>query len=135
MDKDPALAGSLFRVVSYFPQPPARRPYVIVTMGINTDGRREVLGMDVGPSKAETFWTEFLRRLRRRGLQAVKLVVSDAHEGIKAAIAKLLSGSWQRCRMHTMRNALAHAGRKYGYHQSLSLSGPKRSATIDRSQE
>jgi putative transposase len=76
-----------------------------------------------------------LRKLRRRGLRAVKLVVSDATKGIKAAVAKLLNGSWQRRRMDTMRNALAHAGRKYGYHQSLSLSGPKRSATIDRSQE
>jgi len=63
---------------------------VIVAVGVNTDGRREVLGMDIGPSEAETFWTEFLRKLRRRGLRGVKLVVSDAHEGIKAAVAKLM---------------------------------------------
>jgi putative transposase len=55
---------------------------VIVAVGVNADGRREVLGMDIGPSEAETFWTEFLRKLRRRGLRGVKLVVSDAHEGI-----------------------------------------------------
>ena len=54
---------------------------VIVAVGVNTDGRREVLGMDIGPSEAETFWTEFLRKLRRRGLRGVKLVISDAHEG------------------------------------------------------
>ncbi len=84
---------------------------VIVAVGVNGDGRREVLGMDIGPSEAETFWTEFLRKLRRRGLRGVKLVVSDAHEGIKAAVAKLMSASWQRCRVHTMRNALAHAGK------------------------
>lgn len=84
---------------------------VIVAVGVNTDGRREVLGMDIGPSEAETFWTEFLRKLRRRGLRGVKLVVSDAHEGIKAAVAKLMSATWQRCRVHTMRNALAHAGK------------------------
>ena len=84
---------------------------VIVAVGVNTDGRREVLGMDIGPSEAETFWTEFLRKLRRRGLRGVKLVVSDAHEGIKAAIAKLMNATWQRCRVHTMRNALAHAGK------------------------
>jgi putative transposase len=60
---------------------------VIVAVGVNTDGRREVLGMDIGSSEAETFWTEFLRKLRRRGLRAVKLVISDAHEGIKAAVA------------------------------------------------
>jgi len=84
---------------------------VIVAVGVNTDGRREVLGMDVGPSEAETFWTEFLRKLRRRGLRGVKLVISDAHEGIKAAVAKLMNATWQRCRVHTMRNALAHAGK------------------------
>ena len=84
---------------------------VIVAVGLNTDGRREVLGMDIGPSEAETFWTEFLRKLRRRGLRGVKLVISDAHEGIKAALAKLMNATWQRCRVHTMRNALAHAGK------------------------
>ena len=70
-----------------------------------------MLGMDVGPSEAETFWTAFLRKLARRGLRGVKLVISDAHEGLKAAIAKVLSATWQRCRVHFMRNALAHAGR------------------------
>ena len=84
---------------------------VIIAVGVNSDGRREVLGLDIGPSEAETFWTEFLRKLRRRGLRGVKLVVSDAHEGIKAAIAKLINATWQRCRVHTMRNALAHAGK------------------------
>ncbi len=84
---------------------------VIVAVGVNADGRREVLGMDIGPSEAETFWTDFLRKLRRRGLRGVKLVISDAHEGIKAAVAKILQATWQRCRVHFMRNALAHAGR------------------------
>ena len=84
---------------------------VIVAVGVNSDGRREVLGMDIGPSEAETFWTAFLRKLARRGLRGVKLVVSDAHEGIKAAVAKVLTATWQRCRVHFMRNVLAHAGR------------------------
>ena len=84
---------------------------VIVAVGVNSDGRREVLGMDIGPSEAETFWTAFLRKLARRGLRGVKLVVSDAHEGIKAAVAKVLNATWQRCRVHFMRNALAHAGK------------------------
>jgi transposase-like protein len=84
---------------------------VIVAVGVNTDGRREVLGMDIGPSEAEPFWTAFLRKLARRGLRGVKLVISDAHEGLKAAIAKILSATWQRCRVHFMRNALAHAGK------------------------
>ena len=84
---------------------------VIVAVGVNTDGRREVLGMTVGHSEAEPFWTEFLRTLTRRGLRGVKLVVSDAHEGLKAAITKTLGATWQRCRVHFMRNAMAYAGK------------------------
>jgi transposase-like protein len=84
---------------------------VIIAVGVNSDGRREVLGMDIGPSEAEPFWTAFLRKLTRRGLRGVKLVISDAHEGIKAAVSKLLCATWQRCRVHFMRNALAHAGK------------------------
>ena len=84
---------------------------VIIAVAVNSDGRREVLGMDIGPSEAETFWTEFLRKLARRGLRGVKLVISDAHEGLKAAVARVLHASWQRCRVHFMRNALAHAGK------------------------
>ena len=85
---------------------------VIVAVGVNGDGRREVLGLAIGTSEAETFWTDFLRKLARRGLRGVKLVVSDAHEGLKATIAKVLNSSWQRCRVHFMRNALAHAGKQ-----------------------
>src|SRR5579875_2737556 len=84
---------------------------VIIAVGVNSDGRREVLGLDIGPSEAETFWTAFLRKLARRGLRGVKLVISDAHEGIKAAVSKVLNTTWQRCRVHFMRNALAHAGK------------------------
>jgi hypothetical protein len=84
---------------------------VIVAAGVNTDGQREVLGLKVGASEAEPFWTEFLRSLNRRGLRGVKLVISDSHEGIKAAAAKVLKATWQRCRVHFMRNALAHAGK------------------------
>ena len=84
---------------------------VIVAVGVNADGRREGLGMDIGPSEAETFWTAFLRKLARRGLRGVKLVVSDAHEGIKAAVSRIFTATWQRCRVHFMRNTLAHAGR------------------------
>jgi putative transposase len=82
---------------------------VIIAVGVNTDGVREVLGMAVGPSEAEPFWTSFLRSLTRRGLRGVRLVISDAHEGLKAAVAKVLKATWQRCRVHFMRNALAHA--------------------------
>jgi transposase-like protein len=78
---------------------------VIIAVAANSDGRREVLGMTVGASEAETFWTDFLRSLARRGLRGVRLVISDAHEGLKAAAARVLNASWQRCRVHFMRNA------------------------------
>jgi transposase-like protein len=81
----------------------------IIAIGANTDGRREVLGMQVGASEAEPFWTDFLRTLTRRGLRGVKLVISDAHEGLKAAVRKVISATWQRCRVHFMRNLLVHA--------------------------
>ena len=84
---------------------------VTVAVGVNTDGRREVLGLAVGPSEAETFWTDFLRSLARRGLRGVKLVTSDAHEGIKASVSKIMNCTWQRCRVHFMRNVMAHAGK------------------------
>ena len=84
---------------------------VTIAVAVNTDGRREVLGMAIGVSEAETFWVDFLRKLKRRGLAGVKLVISDAHEGIKAAVARVFRATWQRCRVHFMRNALAHAGK------------------------
>ncbi|HEV2364062.1 MAG TPA: IS256 family transposase [Caulobacteraceae bacterium] len=87
---------------------------VIVAVGVNADGRREVLGMHIGASEHEAFWTEFLRALVRRGLKGVKLVISDAHEGIKTAVTKVMSTAWQRCRIHFMRNLLAHAGKSGG---------------------
>jgi putative transposase len=83
----------------------------IIAVAVNTEGRREVLGLATGPSEAEPFWTEFLRSLMRRGLRGVKLVVSDAHEGLKAAVAKVLNATWQRCRVHFLRNALAYANK------------------------
>lgn len=83
----------------------------IIAVAVNTEGRREVLGMATGPSEAEPFWTAFLRSLTRRGLRGVKLVISDAHEGLKAAVAKVLKASWQRCRVHFLRNALAYANK------------------------
>jgi len=85
---------------------------VIIAVGVNSAGRREVLGLAIGASEAETFWTDFLRKLTRRGLRGVKLVISDAHEGIKAAVSKVLNAGWQRCRVHFMRNVLAHAGKQ-----------------------
>jgi len=83
----------------------------IIAVAVNTDGRREIIGLGTGPSEAETFWTEFLRGLKARGLAGVKLVISDAHTGLKAAIGRVFEATWQRCRVHWMRNALAHVPR------------------------
>ncbi|CAB4964708.1 MAG: IS256 family transposase [Actinobacteria bacterium] len=81
---------------------------IVVAIGVTADGRREVLGMDVGDSEDGAFWTAFLRSLKARGLGGVQLVISDAHSGLKQAIAGVLIGtSWQRCRVHFMRNVLA----------------------------
>ncbi len=81
---------------------------VVVATGVAADGNREVLGLAVGDSEDEVFWTTFLRSLRDRGLGGVRLVISDAHSGLKAAIARVFQGaSWQRCKVHLMRNLLA----------------------------
>jgi putative transposase len=80
----------------------------IIAVGVNTDGRREVLGVATGPSEAETFWKSFLRSLADRGLRGVKLVVADDHKGLRAAAAKVFHATLQRCRVHWMRSALAH---------------------------
>lgn len=82
---------------------------VIIAVAVNSGGVHEILGVATGPSKAEPFWIEFLRGLTHRGLRGVKPVISDAHEGFKAFASKVLKTSWQRCRVHFIRNALAHA--------------------------
>jgi putative transposase len=79
----------------------------IIAVAVDAEGRREIVGLGLGPSEAEPFWSAFLKGLVRRGLKGVRLVVSDAHEGLKHAIAKVLGATWQRCRVHWMRNALA----------------------------
>ena len=80
----------------------------IIAVAVNAEGEREIVGLHIGPSEAEPFWSGFLKSLLRRGLRGVKLVISDAHEGLKAAIARVFGATWQRCRVHWMRNALAH---------------------------
>ena len=84
---------------------------VIIAVAVNTEGVREIVGVAVGASEAEPFWTKFLRDLTHRGLRGVKLVISDAHLGLKAAIAKVFTATWQSCRVHFMRNALAYANK------------------------
>ncbi len=88
---------------------------VVVAVGIAHDGRREVLGFEVGDTESQAFWTEFLRSLKARGLTGVKLAISDAHTGLIAAIQTVLQGaSWQRCRVHFLRNALAQVPKAAG---------------------
>jgi len=86
---------------------------VVVAIAVSDDGTRHILGFDIGMSENGAFWEEFLRSLVRRGLSGVKLVISDAHEGLKKAISTILPGtSWQRCRVHCMRNILCHVNHK-----------------------
>jgi transposase-like protein len=85
---------------------------VIIAVAVNEDGKREVLGIATGPSEAETFWTDFLRSLADRGLRGVKLVIADDHKGLRAAARRVFNATHQRCRVHWMRNALAHAPAK-----------------------
>src|ERR1044072_4729576 len=80
----------------------------IIAVAVDNEGKREIVGLHIGPSEAETFWATFLKSMLRRGLRGVKLVISDAHEGLKAAIRRVIGASWQRCRVHWMRNALAY---------------------------
>jgi putative transposase len=82
---------------------------VVIAYGVHETGRREILGIDVGAAETEAFWTDFLRSLIAGGLAGVQLVVSDAHAGLKAAIARLLRCPWQRCTVHFLRDCLGHA--------------------------
>src|SRR5881398_2955744 len=83
----------------------------IIAVAVNTEGKREIIGLHIGPSEAETFWSGFLKSLAKRGLKGVKLVISDAHEGLKAAIRRVFGATWQRCRVHWMRNALSYVAK------------------------
>jgi len=80
----------------------------IIAVAVDSEGKREIVGLHIGPSEAETFWSTFLKSLVRRGLRGTRLVISDAHEGLKAAIRRVMGATWQRCRVHWMRNALAY---------------------------
>lgn len=88
-----------------------RHKALVVAYGVHETGRREVVGIDVGEAETEAFWREFLRSLRARGLSGVQLCVSDAHEGLKAAIAKVLGCPWQRCTVHFLRDMLGHCAK------------------------
>jgi putative transposase len=88
-----------------------RHKALVIAYGVHETGRREVVGIDVGEAETEAFWRSFLRSLRARGLDGVQLVISDAHSGLVAAIAKVLGGRWQRCTVHFLRDMLGHVAR------------------------
>jgi len=88
-----------------------RSKALVVAQGVHETGHREIIGIDVGEAETEAFWREFLRGLRARGLAGVQLAVSDAHEGLKSAIAKVLGCPWQRCTVHFLRDMLGHSGK------------------------
>src|SRR4051794_19633313 len=88
------------------------RKCLVIAHGVHESGRREVIGLDCGECETEAFWRQFLRSLVKRGLAGVQLVVSDAHEGLKQAIAQVLGAPWQRCTVHFLREALGHARRE-----------------------
>ena len=85
---------------------------VVIATGVNLQGRREVLGLDVLPAESEESWAQFLKSLKERGLTGVRLVVSDAHSGLKAAVRKVLKAEWQRCKVHFYRNVLVHVPKR-----------------------
>src|SRR5205085_10750253 len=83
----------------------------IIAVAVSTEGRREIVGLGLGRSEAEPFWSAFLKGLVKRGLKGVRLVISDAHEGLRLAITRVLGATWQRCRVHTIRTQSAILGR------------------------
>lgn len=85
---------------------------VVIAKGVNLQGRREVLGFDLIPAESEEGWTAFFKNLKERGLHGVKLVISDAHAGLKAAVRKVLKAEWQRCKVHFYRNVLVHVPKR-----------------------
>ena len=91
---------------AYFKQREGGR--IVSVVAVDGEGKREIVGLHIGPSDAETFWSTVLRSLAKRGLRGTKLVISDAHDGLKAAIRRVMGATWQRCRVHWMRNALAY---------------------------
>src|SRR5438045_1990883 len=83
----------------------------IIAVAVSTEGRREIVGLGIGPSEAEPFWSGFIKGLTKRGLRGLKLVISDGHDVLRLAITPVLGATWQRCRLHWIRNALAHVPR------------------------
>ena len=107
----------------------------MIAYGVHHSGRREVIGVDVGEAETEAFWREFLRGLRARGLQGVRLCVSDAHDGLRQAIAKVLGCPWQRCSVHFLRDMLGHVAKAQQPMIAAAIRGVFQAASLDEARQ
>ncbi len=112
-----------------------RQKCLVIAYGVHESGRREIIGIDVGEAETESFWREFLRGLRARGLQGVRLCVSDAHEGLKNAIAQVLGCPWQRCSVHFLRDMLGHVSKVQEPMVSAAIRGIFRASGFDEGRD
>jgi putative transposase len=108
---------------------------LVVAYGVDASGQREVIGLDVGAAETEAFWREFLRGLRARGLQGVRLCVSDAHDGLRQAIAKVLGCPWQRCSVHFLRDMLGHVNKAQQPMIAAAIRGIFQAANLDEAHQ
>jgi putative transposase len=112
-----------------------RHKALVIAYGVHQSGRREVIGVDVGEAETEAFWREFLRSLRARGLDGVRLCISDAHQGLKNAIAQVLGCPWQRCTVHFLRDVLGHLTRAQQPLVSGAIRGIFTATTADQARD
>jgi putative transposase len=112
-----------------------RHKALVIAYGVHQSGRREVIGLDVGAAETEAFWREFLRGLRARGLQGVRLCVSDAHDGLRQAIAKVLGCPWQRCSVHFLRDMLGHVNKAQQPMIAAAIRGIFQAANLDEAHQ
>jgi putative transposase len=112
-----------------------RHKALVIAYGVHQSGRREVIGLDVGEAETEAFWREFLRGLRARGLAGVRLCVSDAHDGLRQAIAKVLGCPWQRCSVHFLRDMLGHVAKAQQPMIAAAIRGIFQAASLDEAHQ
>ena len=112
-----------------------RHKALVIAYGVHQSGRREVIGLDVGEAETEAFWREFLRGLRARGLQGVRLCVSDAHDGLRQAIAKVLGCPWQRCSVHFLTDMLGHVNKAQQPMIAAAIRGSFQAANLDEAHQ
>jgi putative transposase len=112
-----------------------RHKALVIAYGVHETGRREVIGINVGEAETEAFWREFLRWLRARGLAGVRLCISDAHQGLRQAIAKVLGCPWQRCTVHFLRDMLGHVSKAQQPMIAAAIRGIFQAASLGQARE